>query len=255
MSSAPPRPGCAGSTTASSASLTGGLPSLTTNLERGNDGIVHFTNLQLYSPKLRLSGAGERFKDGTFHIVAAGRQAKYGPLKLVLDGHIERPEARPLPRPSPNDTLGITRRCTCCSIRSPAGFNYRASGGSQLGPFTSNGQILLPHERADGDRHRRARRRRRACQRRPARPIPGGFTGRLTLANGTLGGTLDFSPAGQAQRIDAHLTADQRELPRRLLGPQRPRRRHHHPRRRPDHDRRQRRRARHRSGRGRRSRG
>ena len=35
--------------------LTGGLPSLTTNLERGNDGIVHFTNLQLYSPKLRLS--------------------------------------------------------------------------------------------------------------------------------------------------------------------------------------------------------
>ena len=36
--------------------LTGGLPSLTTNLERGNDGIVHFTNLQLYSPKLRLAG-------------------------------------------------------------------------------------------------------------------------------------------------------------------------------------------------------
>ena len=35
--------------------LTGGLPSLTTNLERGNDGIVHFTNLQIYSPKLRLS--------------------------------------------------------------------------------------------------------------------------------------------------------------------------------------------------------
>ena len=61
MSSAPPRPGCGGSTTASSASLTGGLPSLTTNLERGNDGIVHFTNLQLYSPKLRLSGAGQRF--------------------------------------------------------------------------------------------------------------------------------------------------------------------------------------------------
>ena len=26
-----------------------------------------------------------------------------------------------------------------------AGFDYRASGGSRLGPFTSNGQILLPH--------------------------------------------------------------------------------------------------------------
>src|SRR6185503_1100650 len=73
------------------ASLTGGLPSLTTNLERGSDGIVHFSNLQLYSPKLRLSGAGERLNDGTFHITAAGRQAKYGPLRLVLDGQIERP--------------------------------------------------------------------------------------------------------------------------------------------------------------------
>ena len=38
--------------------LTGGLPRIETNLERGNDNIVHLTNLQLYSPKLRLSGAG-----------------------------------------------------------------------------------------------------------------------------------------------------------------------------------------------------
>ena len=43
--------------------------------------------------------------------------------------------------------------------------------------------------------------------------MPGGFLGRLTLADGTLGGTLDFAPAGQDQRIDAHLTADQRDFP------------------------------------------
>ncbi|MEO6434039.1 MAG: hypothetical protein ABIO29_08715 [Sphingomicrobium sp.] len=34
--------------------LTGGLPSLSTNLSRGRDGVVHFTNLQLFSPALRL---------------------------------------------------------------------------------------------------------------------------------------------------------------------------------------------------------
>src|SRR5207248_6227215 len=45
------------------------------------------------------------------------------------------------------------------------------------------------------------------------RSDPGGFSGRLTLANGTIGGTLDFSPAGQAQRIDAHLTANNATLP------------------------------------------
>jgi translocation and assembly module TamB len=191
-------------------SLAGGLPSLTTNLERGNDGIVHFTNLQLYSPKLRLSGAGERFKDGTFHITAAGRQAKYGPLKLVLDGQIERPKIE-LFLPRPNDALGIRdMRLSLDPIA--AGYNYKANGGSRLGPFTSAGQILLPHNAATviavasldaGGAHASGN----------LTSLPGGFSGRLTLANGTLGGTLDFSPAGEAQRIDAHVTANNAVFP------------------------------------------
>jgi translocation and assembly module TamB len=185
-------------------SLTGGLPTLTTSLERGNDGIVHFTNLQISSPKLRLSGAGERLKDGTFHITASGRQSKYGPLRLVLDGHIERPRLD-IFLPSPNETLGLSNMRLALDP-TVAGYNYRAIGNSRLGPFTSRGQILLPHNaptivaiasleaggaRASGN----------------LTALPGGFGGRLTLANGTLEGTLDFSPAGQAQRIDAHLVA------------------------------------------------
>ncbi len=190
--------------------LTGGLPSLTTDLERGNDGIVHFTNLQVYSPKLRLSGAGQRLRDGTFHIVATGRQAKYGPLKMVLDGHIERPRLD-LFLERPNESLGI-RNMRLLLDPTAAGFNYRASGGSKLGPFTSNGQILLPKNAPTviaiaaldaGGAHASGQ----------LRSDPGGFTGRLTLAGGTLGGTLDFSPAGQAQRIDAHLTANNASFP------------------------------------------
>jgi translocation and assembly module TamB len=191
-------------------SLTGGLPSLTTNLERGSDGIVHFTNLQIFSPKLRLSGAGERFRDGTFHVTAVGRQAKYGPVKLVLDGHIDRPRLD-IFLPSPNETLGLT------NVRlgldpTPAGYNFRANGASRLGPFTSAGQILLPHDAPTiiavasldaGGAHASGN----------LRSDPGGFSGRLTLANGTLGGTLDFSPAGQAQRVDAHLTASDANFP------------------------------------------
>ena len=185
-------------------SLTGGLPSLTTNLERGNDGIVHLANLQLYSPKLRLGGGGERRRDGTFHIAAAGRQAQFGPAKMVLDGHIERPKLDLL-FDRPNEALGLS------AVRlalDPAayGYNYRADGGSRLGAFTSTGRILLPHAaptviaiaaldaggaRGEGE----------------LKSVPGGFLGRLTFANGTLGGTLDFSTAGEAQRIDAHLSA------------------------------------------------
>src|SRR5205085_1710619 len=109
--------------------LTGGLPSLTTDLERGNDDIVHFTNLQLYSPKLRLSGGGERFRDGTFHIVAAGRQSKYGPVKMVLDGHIERPKLDLL-LDRPNEAMGITGMRLLLDPTA-AGYNYRANGGSK----------------------------------------------------------------------------------------------------------------------------
>ena len=190
--------------------LTGGLPWLTTNLERGNDGIVHLSNLQLYSPKLRLSGAGQRFRDGTFHIVASGRQAKYGPVQLILDGHIERPRLDLL-LDRPNDALGI-RAMHLLLNPTAAGFDYKASGGSRLGPFTSNGRILLPNNgmtvisiasldaggaHASGD----------------LRSDPGGFTGRLTLANGTLSGTLDFSPVSGAQRIDAHIVANNAVFP------------------------------------------
>ena len=190
--------------------LTGGLPSLTTNLQRDRDGIVHFSNLQIYSPKLRLSGSGMRFRDGTFHIVASGRQAKYGPLKLVLDGHIERPKID-LFLDRPNDSLGI-RAMHLLLDPTPAGFNYRASGGSKLGPFTSTGQILLPHNQPTviaiaaldaGGAHASGQ----------LRSDPGGFTGRLALSGGTLQGTLAFAPSGGAQRIDAHLTAANAAFP------------------------------------------
>ena len=55
---------------------------------RGADGVLHLTDLQLYSPSLRLSGQGRRNRDGTFHIEARGRQAKYGPVRMTLERSI-----------------------------------------------------------------------------------------------------------------------------------------------------------------------
>jgi len=190
--------------------LTGGLPRLETGLLRGPDGILHLRNLQLYSPKLRLSGDGRRNRDGTFHVVARGRQAEYGPLRLTLDGNIARPRVD-LFLERPNDTLGL-RGVRLLLDPIAAGFNYRAAGGSRLGPFTSNGQILLPK----GGRtviaiaaldvngtHASGR----------LRSDPGGFTGNLDLAGGGLTGSLAFAPAGGAQKIEAHLNASNVTFP------------------------------------------
>ncbi len=191
------------------ADLTGGLPRLETNLERGTDGILHLGNLQIFSPKLRLSGNGRRNRDGTFHIVASGRQAKYGPLRMTLDGPIERPRVD-LMLQRPNDSLGLSNMRLLLNPIA-AGFQYRANGGSRLGPFTSHGRILLPNRgraviaiaaldvsgaHASGN----------------LRSDPGGFAGRLALT-GSLAGDLAFAPAGGAQRIEAHLTANSARFP------------------------------------------
>jgi translocation and assembly module TamB len=192
------------------ASLTGGLARIETSLERGADGIVRFTNLQFYSPKLRLTGQGQRNRDGTFHIEARGRQAEYGPLRMVLDGQINRPRVQ-LFLDRPNETLGL-RDVQLTLDPTAAGFDYRANGQSTLGPFTSNGRILLPTggsavisiaaldvsgTRASGD----------------LRSDPGGFTGTLNLAGGGLDGTLGFAPVGGAQKIEAHLRASNARFP------------------------------------------
>src|SRR4029078_13484384 len=111
----------------------------------------------------------------------------------------------------PTEALGI-RAMHLLLLPTAAGFDYTASGGSKLGPFTPLGRTLLPHNaptiisiaavdaggaHASGD----------------LRSDPGGFTGRLTLANGTLGGMLDFSPSGAAERIEGHLTANGANFP------------------------------------------
>lgn len=192
------------------AGLTGGLPRLTTDLERGPDGILHFTNLQLYSPKLRLSGQGIRRRDGTFLIEARGQQAQYGPLRLRLDGRIERPQVE-LFLERPNQALGI-RDMHLFLTPDAEGFAYRADGQSRLGPFTSGGQILLPK----GGRATIAIAELNVAgstARGALRADPGGFSGQLRVAGGGLDGTLDFAPSGSAQRIEAHLAASNLRLP------------------------------------------
>jgi len=184
--------------------VAGGLPQLTTNVTRGPDRIIRFSNLRLTAPKLDLVAAGMRRIDGTFQFEGAGRHADYGPLRLTLDGRIERPRlAVRLERPV--DSLGL--RDVLLNLEpNPVGYAWRAEGGSALGPFTGAGNIALaPGQPAliqvaalnvSGTRATGA-----------LRADPGGFTGRLTVAGGGLDGTLLFNPVGGNQRIGVNLTA------------------------------------------------
>ena len=183
--------------------LTGTLPRLTTDLVRSEDGVLHFSNLQIYSRDLRLSGSGIRRRDGTFQIEARGRQAKYGTLRMTLDGRIERPKLD-IFLDRPNEALGITAMRLQLDP-TPAGFDYRAAGGSKLGPFTSTGRILLP-KGARTTISIAALNVAGSVGRGDLRSDPGGFTGTLALT-GPISGRMAFSPVNGAQRIEAHLAA------------------------------------------------
>ena len=148
------------------AGLTGGLPRIETRLERGPDGIVRFSGMQFYSPKLRLTGEGHRNRDGTFHIVARGRQATYGPLRMVLDGRIERPRVQ-LFLERPNETLGL-RDMTLLLDPNAAGFDYRANGQSPPRAVYEQWPHPAPARRTRGHLDCGAGRQWNAGERRPA---------------------------------------------------------------------------------------
>ena len=191
-------------------SLTGGLPRLTTNIERGADGILRLTNLQFFSPNLRLSGVGMGRTDGSWLIEASGRQAQYGALKLRLDGKIERPRVE-LTLASPNEALGVRDMKLFLAPVAP-GYDYRATGLSRLGPFSSAGRILLPkggRATIDIDELNVAG----SVARGALRSDPGGFTGTLNVGGGGLSGTLGFRPIGGNQQIEAHLSATNVRFP------------------------------------------
>jgi translocation and assembly module TamB len=186
------------------AGLTGGLPYLETGLERGTDGILRFVNLRLRSPALQLTGNGYRRRDGTFYFEGAGTQARYGAVRLKLDGRIERPRIE-LQLARPMESLGL-RNVQALLEPTTTGFAWRASGTSRIGPFTGTGQILLPKGGtatilvaaldASGLRGMGS-----------LIPQSGGLSGRMMLDGSGISGTLDFAVPSNIQRIEAHLVA------------------------------------------------
>ncbi len=190
-------------------SLTGGLPRITTGLERGPDGVLYFRNLVLTSPDLTLRGNGFRRRDGTFGFEGLGQQRSYGPVTLQLDGDISRP-ALNLRFASPNEAMGL--RDVTAQLRPNAdGYAFTAQGGSLLGAFDGEGAILLPS--GGTARIQIARLDVSGTRANGALDIvEGGFLGAMAFNGGGLSGKLDFRPDNGLQRIDGTVEARNAQL-------------------------------------------
>jgi translocation and assembly module TamB len=186
------------------AGLAGGLPMLDTGLERDADGVLHFINLKITAPSLMLTGNGLRRRDGSFHVEGSGRQARYGPFTLKLDGRIERPKLD-IVLAHPNAAMGLSN-VRLLLDPNEAGFAYTASGGSRIGPFTSRGTVLTPKSGetriAIDDLDASGLHAKGVLT-----PQHSGLEGQLALNGSGISGSLLLSPAGEDQRIEAHLNA------------------------------------------------
>ncbi|WP_243451040.1 translocation/assembly module TamB domain-containing protein [Sphingosinicella sp. CPCC 101087] len=192
--------------------VAGGLPQLETALARGPDGIVRFENLRIAAPKLAIAARGIRRRDGTYSFDAGGEHGDYGPLRLSLEGRLERPRLA-VELEHPVDALGLADVFLNLEPNE-SGFAWNATGASTLGPFTGNGFILLPAGRpaivqvaalnVSGTRASGT-----------LRSGTGGFAGRLDVAGGGLDGRLLFSPVGTNQRVAISLAAENA----RFIGP------------------------------------
>lgn len=185
-------------------SLAGGLPTASSQISMGSDGVIRFTNLRVNAPLLTLSGSGLRRADGTFQLSGSGTHRTYGPLTLSLDGAIDRPRvtlrlARPLPAAQLSDV-------TLQLVPSAAGFDFTAKGGSVLGPFESSGQILLPRNLGAVIDMQRLSVGGTIARGRLA-VASGGLAGQLLVAGGGLDGSVILSVPGGIQRIVANFTA------------------------------------------------
>ncbi|NNC72051.1 MAG: translocation/assembly module TamB [Sphingomonadaceae bacterium] len=122
--------------------LAGGLPVADLDIVYGADGRLRFDNLRVRAPSLTFAGNGMFDPAGRIEIQGSGSNAQYGAFRVRAEGSASRPAvalnlANPLPAAGLED-VAVNLDPTA------AGYAYRAEGGSMAGPFTSNGNILLP---------------------------------------------------------------------------------------------------------------
>jgi translocation and assembly module TamB len=184
--------------------VAGGLPSLYSNLSLGPDGRLQLGGMKLNAPELRLSASGYRRKDGTFLISGQGAHDRYGPLRLTLDGRIERPEVDLL-LARPMDAAGLAN-VQVKLTPDASGFAFTVKGGSRLGPFDGEGSILLPRGgQAVIDVRRLSVSDTAAAG--EIRPITGGLDGRLESSGGGMSGFVVLQPVNGVQQLRTELNA------------------------------------------------
>jgi len=191
--------------------LLGGNAVTSADVRYGTDGIVHFSDLRLSAPRLRVTdGQGSYAPDGRIRLAARAQSADYGPLGVEVAGTISDPRAvLRAERPG----LGIGLANLEARINgAPNGYRLAATGDTDYGPLsadvvllTASGPLTIDVERADLSGI--------VMQGRLVQSGAGPFVGRLDAAGQGLGGLVRLSADGPYQAAAINVRANNVTLP------------------------------------------
>ncbi len=191
--------------------LLGGNAVTSADVSYGTDGIVHFSNLRLTAPLLRVTGGqGSYAPDGRIRLAARAHSADYGPLGVEVAGTISDPRAvLRAERPG----LGIGLANLEARINgAPNGYRLAATGDTDFGPLsadvvllTASGPLTIDVERADLSGI--------VMQGRLVQSAAGPFVGRLDASGQGLGGLVRLSADGRYQAAAINVRANDVTLP------------------------------------------
>ena len=170
------------------------------------------SNLRLNAPDLRITSGegGYNLVNGALRFRAQGWSRTYGPANVIATGTLEKPTVV-LKASHPGVGIGLAD-LEAVLTGSAAGYQVKAKGGSNYGPFTADMLIRAAKGPLTIDVHQLlvagVGARGKIVQ-----TAAGPFAGALTVAGSGIGGQVTLTAAGQNQKADVNLTANGAKLP------------------------------------------
>ena len=171
------------------------------------------SNLRLIAPDLRITSGegGYNLANGALRFRAQGWSRTYGPASVIAAGTLAKPTVV-LKAAHPGVGIGLAD-LEAVLTGSAAGYQVKAKGGSDYGPFTADmlirtakgplaidiRQLLIAGVGAHGS---------------IVQTAAGPFAGTLAVAGSGIGGQVTLAVAGKNQKADINLTANGAKLPR-----------------------------------------
>ena len=199
-------------TNAALAGQLGGNALITADIGYDPKAGASLSNLRLAAPDFRVTAGegGYDLSNGALRFRADAWSRSYGPARVIATGTLAKPTVV-LTAPHPGVGIGLAN-LEAVLTGSPAGYQVKAKGGSDYGPFTADllvrsskgplaidvHQLLIAGIGVHGS---------------VVQTAAGPFAGTLTVAGSGLGGQVQLAAAGQNQKADVNLTANGAKLP------------------------------------------